>query len=228
MTVFLPTLRYPRNLVSQSIEELRAIAECYGQEIGIDSINTHAAAASFLRMHDHQSIDPAEMFILDDDYLLIPHATAFQHYLFQNPEQIIRELATKDFVCYFAIAPTFRKDDSSRHSYYFHQLDFVVFYKKDASQSFFNFMHTIIGKFIGKDLQLKVRSSYFPFTLPSYEIDMLINNKYMEILGCGRVHPEILEKANMSDYHVYAAGMGIERLIFLKYGIHNIKELFKT
>lgn len=228
MTVFLPTLKQPRNLVKQSIEDIANIINCYGQRIYIDSLNTREAAANFLRMDDHQSIDPKEMFFIDEQYLLIPHATTFQYYLFQDVKTIIEKLTSKDFVCYFSIAPTFRKDDSSRHSYYFHQLDLVIIYKKSSLQSMFDLIHTIVGQFISKEINLRVRSSYFPFTFPSYEVDMLINDAYMEILGCGAIHPKILAKVGLSDYYGYAAGMGVERLIFLKYGINNIKELFKT
>jgi phenylalanyl-tRNA synthetase alpha chain len=83
----------------------------------------------------------------------------------------------------------------------------------------------------GEDVKLRFRPSYFPFTEPSAEVDILSNDgKWLEILGCGIVNPVVLDNCNIdsSKYSGLAFGLGIERIAMLKHGIMDIREFYKS
>ncbi|CAL4318960.1 phenylalanine--tRNA ligase subunit alpha [Buchnera aphidicola] len=125
----------------------------------------------------------------------------------------------------------YRKDSSSRHSPMFHQLEgFIV----DKNVSFSNLkwiIYEFLKDFFKKKISIRFRNSYFPFTVPSFEIDILDKNlKWLEILGCGMIHPKILKNAKIDTeiYSGFAFGIGVERMIMLKYNLTNIKFFFKN
>ncbi len=125
----------------------------------------------------------------------------------------------------------YRKDYDNTHTPMFHQLDCFII---DKNINFCNLKY-IINKFINfffnKKKKFKFLPSFFPFTVPSAEV--FIKNKkkkWIEILGCGLIHPKILKNAkiNFKKYSGLALGIGIERLIMLKYNIKNIKLLYEN
>ena len=79
------------------------------------------------------------------------------------------------------------------------------------------------------DVQLRVRPSYFPFTEPSIEIDMMWQGKkWLEIMGAGMVHPNVLRNCNINpdEYQGFAFGFGWDRLAMLKYGLNDIRQFY--
>ena len=89
----------------------------------------------------------------------------------------------------------------------------------------------IVNSLFGEDVQLRFRPSYFPFTEPSAEVDILSEDgKWLEILGCGVVNPVVLDncKIDSSKYSALAFGLGIERIAMLKHGVKDIREFYKS
>ena len=84
--------------------------------------------------------------------------------------------------------------------------------------------------FFERTLEVRFRPSYFPFTEPSAEVDIMGDNGWLEILGCGMVHPEVLKNVNIDPekYTGLAFGMGVERLAMLKYGIDDLRIFFEN
>lgn len=82
--------------------------------------------------------------------------------------------------------------------------------------------------FFERDMNIRFRPSYFPFTEPSAEVDIMGDNGWLEVLGCGMVHPNVLENVGIDSekYSGLAFGMGVERLAMLKYGIDDIRIFF--
>ena len=92
-------------------------------------------------------------------------------------------------------------------------------------------IYKILYSLFGRDVQLRFRPSYFPFTEPSAEVDILSKEgKWLEILGCGLVNPVVLENCNIdsSKYSGLAFGLGIERIAMLKHGVTDIREFYKS
>ena len=89
----------------------------------------------------------------------------------------------------------------------------------------------IVLSFFGENIKIRFRPSYFPFTEPSAEVDILSEDgKWLEILGCGIVNPVVLEncKIDSNKYSGLAFGLGLERIAMLKYGVNDIRDFYKS
>ncbi len=131
------------------------------------------------------------------------------------------------------IAPgrVYRCDSDQTHTPMFHQVEGLVI---DRGISFANLkavLHQFVESFFERDASLRFRASYFPFTEPSAEVDVLWSeDKWLEILGCGMVHPNVLTAAGVDaeEFTGYAFGMGIERLAMLRYGVSDLRTFFEN
>ena len=129
------------------------------------------------------------------------------------------------------IAPgrVYRCDSDQTHTPMFHQVEGLVI---DRDISFANLkavLHQFVETFFERDAELRFRASYFPFTEPSAEVDVLWEKgKWLEILGCGMVHPNVLNMAGVDpeEFTGYAFGIGIERLAMLRYGVNDLRTFF--
>lgn len=129
------------------------------------------------------------------------------------------------------IAPgrVYRCDSDQTHTPMFHQVEGLVI---DRDISFANLkavLHQFIEQYFERKAELRFRPSYFPFTEPSAEVDLLWEQgKWLEILGCGMVHPNVLRNAGVDpeEFTGYAFGMGVERLAMLRYGVNDLRTFF--
>ena len=131
------------------------------------------------------------------------------------------------------IAPgrVYRCDSDQTHTPMFHQVEGLVI---DRGISFANLkavLHQFVENYFERKAKLRFRASYFPFTEPSAEVDVeWEQGKWLEILGCGMVHPNVLESAGVDPekYTGYAFGMGVERLAMLRYGVSDLRTFFEN
>ena len=131
------------------------------------------------------------------------------------------------------IAPgrVYRCDSDQTHTPMFHQVEGLVI---DENISFANLkavLHQFVEAFFERKAQLRFRPSYFPFTEPSAEVDVSWGEgKWLEILGCGMVHPNVLESAGVDPekYTGYVFGIGIERLAMLRYNVSDLRNFFEN
>lgn len=126
----------------------------------------------------------------------------------------------------------YRVDMDATHTPMFHQLEGLWI---DKGLSFANLKAVMINflkQFFQKeDLQFRFRASYFPFTEPSAEIDILSDSgKWLEVAGCGMVHPNVLKHMNIDseEYSGFACGFGIDRVTMLRYQIHDLRSMFEN
>ncbi|WP_350305281.1 phenylalanine--tRNA ligase subunit alpha [Photorhabdus viridis] len=131
------------------------------------------------------------------------------------------------------IAPgrVYRNDYDQTHTPMFHQVEGLII---DRGISFTNLkgtLHDFLTNFFEEDLQVRFRPSYFPFTEPSAEVDVMgKNGKWLEVLGCGMVHPNVLNNVGLDPeiYSGFAFGMGVERLTMLRYGVTDLRAFFEN
>ncbi|MCW7546380.1 phenylalanine--tRNA ligase subunit alpha [Photorhabdus sp. APURE] len=131
------------------------------------------------------------------------------------------------------IAPgrVYRNDYDQTHTPMFHQVEGLII---DRDISFTNLkgtLHDFLTNFFEEDLQVRFRPSYFPFTEPSAEVDVMgKNGKWLEVLGCGMVHPNVLRNVGLDPeiYSGFAFGMGVERLTMLRYGVTDLRAFFEN
>jgi phenylalanyl-tRNA synthetase alpha chain len=128
------------------------------------------------------------------------------------------------------IAPgrVYRCDSDQTHTPMFHQVEGLVV---DEGISFANLkavLHGFLETFFERRVELRFRPSYFPFTEPSAEVDVSWGEGWLEVLGCGMVHPRVLEHVGVDTerYTGYAFGMGVERLAMLRYGVDDLRLFF--
>ncbi|AKA50227.1 phenylalanine--tRNA ligase subunit alpha [Mycoplasmopsis gallinacea] len=141
---------------------------------------------------------------------------------------VLEECANSE-VSTFAIGKVYRNDeDDATHSHQFTQLDFVSVGKV----SFPNLIWTLksmLSYVLEEEVEVRLRPSYFPFTEPSVEVDVFYKNRWIEILGAGMLHPNVLKMAGYTnDMNGFAAGLGIERITMIKYGFSDIRDLYRN
>ena len=183
----------------------------------------------------HPARDMQDSFYITTEYLLRTQTSAVQ----------AREMmANKDKTPIRIIVPgkTYRREDDATHSHQFNQVEGLVV---DENVSFANLKATLeifMKHILGEDTKLRFRPSYFPFTEPSYEVDVSCfkcggkgcnlckHTGWIELLGAGIVHPNVL-KMNGYDpqkYSGFAFGTGLDRLAMFKYGITDIRLLYEN
>jgi len=131
------------------------------------------------------------------------------------------------------IAPgrVYRCDSDQTHTPMFHQVEGLVIDRGVSMANLKAVLHQFVESFFERDAELRFRASYFPFTEPSAEVDILWGEgKWLEILGCGMVHPNVLEAAGIDseEFTGYAFGMGVERLAMLRYGVTDLRTFFEN
>ncbi len=148
-----------------------------------------------------------------------------------SPVQIRSMLELKPPMALSSAGKVYRKDDDSTHLPMFHQIEGIYV---DENVNFSNLkalIHEIIHDIFGSDVKIRFRPSYFPFTEPSAEVDILSKDgDWLEILGCGIVNPVVLENCNIDNkkFSGLALGLGVERIAMLKYGITDIRDFYKS
>jgi phenylalanyl-tRNA synthetase alpha chain len=148
-----------------------------------------------------------------------------------SPVQIRSMLDSSPPFAFTSAGKVYRKDDDATHLPMFHQVE-GIYINEDVSFANLKFLiHEIIYEIFNKAVQIRFRPSYFPFTEPSAEVDILSeDNKWLEILGCGIVNPIVLENCNIDPkkYSGLAFGLGVERIAMLKYQVNDIRDFYKS
>ena len=226
-------LIHPISKVMQEIEEIFSelgFEFAQGPEIEDDFHNFTA-----LNMpKDHPARQMQDTFYLKDSELLLRTHT--------SNTQIRKMLNSEPPLKVAALGRVFRRDSDQTHTPMFHQFEgFVV----DENVNMGNLkwvLENFLERFFEvKNVELRFRPSFFPFTEPSAEVDINYSiengrikigkgDKFMEILGCGMIHPNVLKNCNIDaeKFQGFAFGIGVERLAMLKYGITDLRMFFEN
>jgi len=208
------TKDYLLNLLAKiGFEEVHG-PEIETEEYNFDMLNikkTHPAR----QMHD-------TFYVENKEYVLRTHT---------SPVQIRSMLKSKPPIAFTSAGKVYRKDDDATHLPMFHQVEGIYVDENVTFANLKDLIHQILHDIFGSDVEIRFRPSYFPFTEPSAEVDILSeNSKWLEILGCGIVNPVVLENCNIDSnkYSGLAFGLGVERIAMLKYGVNDIREFYKS
>ncbi len=221
--------------VSQTIDEISSIFSEIGFSVeeGPDVENEYNNFTALNTPENHPARDMHDTFYLDEkkQNLLRTHTSPVQ----------IRTMI-KDKPPFKIIAPgrTYRSDSDQTHAPMFHQVEGLHIDKDINMGHLKGCLNYFIKEFFEVDkIKMRFRPSHFPFTEPSAEVDIGYEMKdgkiivgegdqWLEILGCGMVHPNVLKNVNVdtAKYQGYAFGIGIDRLAMLKYGINDLRAFF--
>jgi len=148
-----------------------------------------------------------------------------------SPVQIRGMLNKKPPFAFISGGKVYRKDDDATHLPMFHQIEGIYVHKNVSFANLKDLIYKIVYMLFGENTEIRFRPSYFPFTEPSAEVDILSENgKWLEILGCGIVNPIVLNncKIDSNIYSGLAFGLGVERIAMLKYGVNDIRDFYKS
>ena len=148
-----------------------------------------------------------------------------------SPVQIRGMLSQQLPLAMISSGKVYRKDDDATHLPMFHQIEGMYINEGVSFANLKDLIYKIIYSLFGEDIKVRFRPSYFPFTEPSAEVDILSEDGvWLEILGCGIVNPIVLDncKINSNKYSGLAFGLGIERIAMLKYQVKDIRDFYKS
>ena len=226
---------HPVNRIIDDIEDL-FVSMGYDVVLGPELENDEYNFERLNLPKGHPARDMQDSFYITDEYLLRTQTSAVQaRTLMGNKEKTpIREITA---------GKTYRREDDATHSHQFNQIEGLVVDYKERNVSLADLKGTLevfVRKIIGPGLDLRFRPSYFPFTEPSYEVDVTCfkckgkgcnlckHTGWIEVLGAGIVHPNVLEMNGYDPekFGGFAFGTGIDRLAMFRYGITDMRYLY--
>ena len=145
--------------------------------------------------------------------------------------QVRGMLKRKPPFAFISAGKVYRKDDDATHLPMFHQVEGILVDENVKFSELKDLIFQIIFHLFGEDVKLRFRPSYFPFTEPSAEVDILSEDgKWLEILGCGIVNPIVLDNCgiNSKKFSGLAFGLGIERMAMIKHEVKDIRDFYKS
>ena len=231
-------IRGSKHPINRTIEQIQDLFVSMGYDV-VDGPELETDEFCFERLNlpkGHPARDMQDSFYITSEYLLRTQTSSVQaRTMLANEEKTpIRMICT---------GKTYRREDDATHSHQFNQVEGLVIDKKERNVSLADLKGTLevfVKELIGKDSKLRFRPSYFPFTEPSYEVDVTCfkcggkgcnlckQTGWIEVLGAGIVHPNVLKMNGYDpdEYGGFAFGTGIDRLAMFKYGITDMRYLY--
>lgn len=215
--------------ITQCMDELIQVFSKYGFDIK-DGPSIEDDWYNFIALNideDHPARQMCDTFYLkktnEKTKLLRTHTSPIQIRTMQNQKPPYR---------FIAPGRTYRSDSDLTHTPMFHQIE-GLFIDKDIHMGHLKYVIIDFIKtfFEQPNIEVQFRPSFFPFTEPSAEVDIRMNknDKWLEVLGCGMVHPNVLRQVGIDpeEYQGFAFGLGVERFAMLKYGIGDLRQFFE-
>ena len=230
--------RGSKHPVNRVIEEIEDLFVSMGYDV-IAGPELETDEFCFERLNlpkGHPARDMQDSFYITEEYLLRTQTSAVQ-------ARTMLDKGGNEPIRMICAGKTYRREDDATHSHQFGQVEGLVIDKKDKNVSLADLKGTLevfVKKLIGKNCELRFRPSYFPFTEPSYEVDVSCfkcggkgcnlckQTGWIEVLGAGIVHPNVLKMNGYdpNEYGGFAFGTGLERLAMFKYGITDMRYLY--
>lgn len=218
----------PENLgtlhpLTHTLEDVSAILESFGYEMwtGPEIEDDWHNFTALNTPEYHPARDMQDTFFLDNGNVMRTQTSAIQ---IRSMEKVGAPIKM------FGIGATYRKEMDATHSPMFHQIEGLYIDKNITMSDLIADVREFLKKFFEMDdVELRIRPSYFPFTEPSIEIDLKWQGKkWLEIMGAGMVHPNVLRNCNIDpdEYQGFAFGFGWDRLAMLKYGLNDIRKFY--
>ena len=227
--------KHPINRVMEEMEDL-FVSMGYDVVVGPELETDEFCFVRLNLPEGHPARDMQDSFYITDKYLLRVQTSAVQaRTMLANEEKSPIRIIT--------LGKTYRREDDATHSHQFNQIEGLVIDKKENNVSLADLKGTLevfMKKMLGEKTELRFRPSYFPFTEPSYEVDVTCfkcggkgcplckKTGWIEVLGSGMVHPNVLKMNGYdpNEYAGFAFGTGIDRLAMFKYGITDMRYLY--
>ncbi|MBO0474252.1 phenylalanine-tRNA ligase alpha subunit [Enterococcus sp. DIV0840] len=228
-----------RHVLSQVMEEIEDIFVGMGYQV-VEGYEVESDHYNFERMNlpkDHPARDMQDTFYISDDILIRTHTSPVQARTMEKHD------FSKGALRMISPGKVFRRDtDDATHSHQFHQIEGLVIDKNITMGDLKGTLEVVMKKMFGEDRKIRLRPSYFPFTEPSVEVDVSCfkcggagcnvckQTGWIEILGAGMVHPDVLSMSGIdpNEYTGFAFGLGPDRVAMLRYGVNDIRNFYQN
>lgn len=226
-----------RHVLTQIMEEIEDTFVGMGYQI-VEGTEIESDHYNFERMNlpkDHPARDMQDTFYISDDVLLRTHTSPVQARTMEKHD------FSKGALRMISPGKVFRRDtDDATHSHQFHQIEGLVVDNGITMGDLKGTLEVLLKELFGADRKIRLRPSYFPFTEPSVEVDVSCfkcggkgcnvckHTGWIEILGAGMVHPDVLEMSGIDskEYSGFAFGLGPDRIAMLRYGVNDIRNFY--
>ncbi|EGG57907.1 phenylalanine--tRNA ligase, alpha subunit [Enterococcus faecalis TX1467] len=241
LDVTLPGKQMPqgtRHILTQVMEEIEDIFLGMGYQV-VEGYEVESDHYNFERMNlpkDHPARDMQDTFYISDEMLIRTHTSPVQARTMEKHD------FSKGALRMISPGKVFRRDtDDATHSHQFHQIEGLVVDKNVTMGDLKGTLEVMMKKMFGEDRKRILRPSYFPFTEPSVEVDVSCfkcggagcnvckHTGWIEILGAGMVHPDVLQMSGIdpTEYSGFAFGLGPDRVAMLRYGVNDIRNFYQ-
>ena len=241
LDVTLPGKQMPqgtRHILTQVMEEIEDIFLGMGYQV-VEGYEVESDHYNFERMNlpkDHPARDMQDTFYISDEMLIRTHTSPVQARTMEKHD------FSKGALRMISPGKVFRRDtDDATHSHQFHQIEGLVVDKNVTMGDLKGTLEVMMKKMFGEDRKIRLRPSYFPFTEPSVEVDVSCfkcggagcnvckHTGWIEILGAGMVHPDVLQMSGIdpTEYSGFAFGLGPDRVAMLRYGVNDIRNFYQ-
>ncbi|WP_240068602.1 phenylalanine--tRNA ligase subunit alpha [Enterococcus faecalis] len=242
LDVTLPGKQMPqgtRHILTQVMEEIENIFLGMGYQV-VEGYEVESDHYNFERMNlpkDHPARDMQDTFYISDEMLIRTHTSPVQARTMEKHD------FSKGALRMISPGKVFRRDtDDATHSHQFHQIEGLVVDKNVTMGDLKGTLEVMMKKMFGEDRKIRLRPSYFPFTEPSVEVDVSCfkcggagcnvckHTGWIEILGAGMVHPDVLQMSGIdpTEYSGFAFGLGPDRVAMLRYGVNDIRNFYQN
>ncbi len=242
LDVTLPGKQMPqgtRHILTQVMEEIEDIFLGMGYQV-VEGYEVESDHYNFERMNlpkDHPARDMQDTFYISDEMLIRTHTSPVQARTMEKHD------FSKGALRMISPGKVFRRDtDDATHSHQFHQIEGLVVDKNVTMGDLKGTLEVMMKKMFGEDHKIRLRPSYFPFTEPSVEVDVSCfkcggagcnvckHTGWIEILGAGMVHPDVLQMSGIdpTEYSGFAFGLGPDRVAMLRYGVNDIRNFYQN
>ena len=242
LDVTLPGKQMPqgtRHILTQVMEEIEDIFLGMGYQV-VEGYEVESDHYNFERMNlpkDHPARDMQDTFYISDEMLIRTHTSPVQARTMEKHD------FSKGALRMISPGKVFRRDtDYATHSHQFHQIEGLVVDKNVTMGDLKGTLEVMMKKMFGEDRKIRLRPSYFPFTEPSVEVDVSCfkcggagcnvckHTGWIEILGAGMVHPDVLQMSGIdpTEYSGFAFGLGPDRVAMLRYGVNDIRNFYQN
>jgi phenylalanyl-tRNA synthetase alpha chain len=231
--------RYPKTGSLHPVTQVKHRINEYFSHLGFDIVDGPEIETEFYNFEalnipgHHPARAMHDTFYFGDGRLLRTHTSPVQIRTMEQRKPPFRLIAP---------GRVYRFDSDLTHTPMFHQVEGLLIDKKATLAGLKGLLKDFFSHFFGRELALRFRPSYFPFTEPSAEVDIECTQcsgtgcrsckftGWLEVLGCGMVHPNVLKAVNISpeEYQGWAFGMGMDRLAMLYYGIDDLRMMFEN
>ncbi|KTD49878.1 phenylalanyl-tRNA synthetase, alpha subunit [Legionella rubrilucens] len=231
--------RQPKYGSQHPVTQVKQFINDYFSRLGFDIVSGPEIETEFYNFEalnipgHHPARAMHDTFYFGDGHLLRTHTSPVQIRTMETRQPPLRLIAP---------GRVYRCDSDLTHTPMFHQVEGLLVDKEATLTGLRGLLHDFFAAFFGRELALRFRPSYFPFTEPSAEVDIECTQcsgagcrsckftGWLEVLGCGMVHPNVLAAVNISpeDYQGWAFGMGMDRLAMLYFGIDDLRMMFEN